>query len=167
MASNGPEEHLRSSDPEKSVSNLQLDTLALEGSGKVEFSSASEARQKGESRADVDDPQYKKYGFGESSGDKEEFVPLVERGAPKDDEARNDINFSLRDSGIMTAETSKALSISGKEMDAAIAIREESCNEAYAVSLETETKKMVPRSTEDINQEPTRCGDARQHTLDL
>ncbi|KAI8567726.1 hypothetical protein RHMOL_Rhmol02G0143800 [Rhododendron molle] len=157
MASNGPEEHLRSSDPEKSVSNLRPDTLALEGGcGKVEFSSASEARQKGESRIDVDDPQYEKYGFGECSGDKEEFVPLVERGAPKDDEARNDVNFSLRDSGIMTSEMSKALSISGKEMDAAIAIREESCNEPYAVSLETETKKMVPLSTEDINQEPTR-----------
>lgn len=157
MASNGPEEHLRSSDPEKSLSNLQPHTRALDGgSGEIELS-----------RVDVDDPQYKKYGFGKSSGDKEEFVPSVERGAPKDDETRNDINLTLRDSGIRTAETSKALSVSGKEMDSAIAIREEPCNEAYAVSLETETKKMVPQSKDDINQEPTRCGDAHQHTLDL
>lgn len=168
MASKGPEEHLRTSDTEKSVSNLRSDTLAPEGgsesSDNVKFSSASEARQKGESRADVVDPQCNEYGLGESSGDKKDFVPLPERGAPKDGEARNDVNLSLHDSGIRTAETSKGLSVSGKEMDAAISIKEESCNEAYVLSLETGTKKMV---AEDTNQEPTRCGDAHQHALDL
>lgn len=165
MASKGPEEHLRTSDTEKSVSNLRSDTLAPEGGrDNVKFSSASEARQKGESRADVVDPQCNEYGLGESSGDKKDFVPLPERGAPKDGEACNDVNLSLHDTGIRTAETSKGLSVSGKEMDAAISIKEESCNEAYVLSLETGTKKMV---AEDTNQEPTRCGDAHQHALDL
>ncbi|KAL6992529.1 hsp70 nucleotide exchange factor fes1 [Sarracenia purpurea var. burkii] len=157
----GKEEHLRpgSYDSEKSVAKLPSDAFAVVGGiDNPKFSGASAA-----SESPVD-PKYKKNGkclvasedsgFQESPGDKKDSVVLPERGTPKDDDAHNS-KTSLSD-GILTAETSKPLSLSGKEAAAAISIRHELGEANVGVCLETEIKKMSTQSMEDINQKPTR-----------
>ncbi|CAL5345009.1 unnamed protein product [Camellia sinensis] len=144
MESKGHEEHLRSgsSDPEKSVVNLPADSLAVEGGiDNSKFSGAGETRQKGESTVNVEDPKSpnmgihqvasKDDGLLEFVGDKKDSGDFPKMITPKDDDVCNDGKASQRDSGIMTAETTKPFNVS-------------------------EIKQIGTQSQEDINQGPTR-----------
>ncbi|KAA8519757.1 hypothetical protein F0562_014013 [Nyssa sinensis] len=146
-------EQLRSvsSTPEKSIANLQL-TLAVEGSstGNLKFSGP---RKHSVATDNI--------GLRESAADKKDSWALPEKPTAKDhDNAHYDSKSHLCNSGNVSTETTKPLSVSGKEVASSISMRDGFGERNNGVMYyEEEIKQMGVRPENDMKQRASRCGD--------